>query len=131
MYAQILGTEPRSALIEARSNGRLWFPPAAARLESELNTPPMLSTWGVRVEVGREEAGVESLERSLKSVFWPCGRVSPELWYEMNLLTGADGRWWGGQWDNQLGSSALLLAFELVNTTELTSTSVVGSPMEI
>lgn len=82
MCAQILGMVPCSALIAAQINGRLWYPPNVVCLNSDVNTTLMLSTWEVGVELGREEAGVESLHRgrSLKSVFWPCGRVSLELW---------------------------------------------------
>lgn len=48
---------------------------------------PMPSTRAARAEVGREEAGVGRLHtgRSLRRVFWPCSRVSLELWNEVNL----------------------------------------------
>lgn len=76
--------------------GRLCFPPLAGCLSSDVNVALMLSTGRVRAEVGREEAGVGSLHRgrSLRSLFWPCSRVSLELWNEVNLeLTsrGVDG----------------------------------------
>jgi len=42
----------------------------------------MLHTWEVRVEVGRDEAGGESLHRgrSLESMFWLSNNITLELW---------------------------------------------------
>lgn len=70
--AQILGTVPRSALIAAPINGRLWFPPLMVCLGSGGSTTLVLNMWEGSVEVGREEAGVVSLQRGhLKAFLGP------------------------------------------------------------
>lgn len=79
---KVLGTVPRAALIAARINGRLWFPPVVGCLNTDGNTTLMLSAWEGRAEVGREEVGVGNLHRAghLKTRFgpaagsaWGCG----------------------------------------------------------
>lgn len=79
---KVLGTVPRSALIAAQVNGRLWFPPVVGCLDSDGNTALMLSAGEGRVEVGREEVDAGNLHGAghLKVCFgpaagsaWGCG----------------------------------------------------------